>query len=177
MKKIEKVDWLIEGLRVLAADGFAKITIENLCSILKVTKGSFYHHFGNVDGYIDSLMQYWLEQNTLSFLEEAEKVRGVYQKRRVIYNMAMISSIKEQPIRAWGYSNEAVAAYVRKVDKIRLNYVVKLEEKRGLSKKEARHSAIIQYSVLLGIQQLSANVDEYRKIMSMIVKSNKYKSL
>lgn len=177
MKKIEKIDWFTEGLKILATDGFAKITIENLCSILKVTKGSFYHHFGNVDGYIESLMKYWLEENTLSFIEKAEKMQDVYEKRKVIYNMAMMSSIKEQPIRAWGYSNKTVAFYVRKADKIRLDYVVKLEEQRGLSKKKARHSAIIQYTVLLGVQQLSANIDEYKKMISIVVKSNKLESL
>ena len=57
MKKIEREDWFTTGLEILKKDGFLKITIDNLCDVLKVTKGSFYHHFKNVDGYIDALIK------------------------------------------------------------------------------------------------------------------------
>lgn len=181
MKKIEKKDWFTKGLKVLATEGFAKITIDNLCSILKVTKGSFYHHFGNVDGYIDSLMKYWLEENTLSFIEKSEKISDADKRVNILYEMAIMSSIKEeQAIRAWGYSNKIVSSYVQKVDEMRLNYVTQLEEKIGLNNKEARDSALILYSLLLGIQQLSANINEedYRVIFNMVIKlSNKNESI
>ena len=181
MKKIEKKDWFTKGLKVLATEGFAKITIDNLCSILKVTKGSFYHHFGNVDGYIDSLMKYWLEENTLSFIEKSEKISDADKRVNILYEMAIMSSIKEeQAIRAWGYSNKIVSSYVQKVDEMRLNYVTQLEEKIGLNNKEARDSALILYSLLLGIQQLSANINEedYRAIFNMVIKlSNKNESI
>lgn len=26
-------------------EGFARITIDNLCGLLQITKGAFYHHF------------------------------------------------------------------------------------------------------------------------------------
>jgi len=71
MKK-GKEDWCKEGMDILNTDGFSKITIENLCSKLKVTKGSFYHHFGNMEAYIEALMQYWLEKHTRQLIEEAE---------------------------------------------------------------------------------------------------------
>ena len=43
MKKIDKIAWFEEGLKVLKNEVFQIITIDNLCSLLQITKGSFYH--------------------------------------------------------------------------------------------------------------------------------------
>lgn len=45
MKKVDKNQWFIVGLDVLGKEGFARITIDNLCGLLQITKGAFYHHF------------------------------------------------------------------------------------------------------------------------------------
>lgn len=74
MNKVDKKQWFIVGLDILEKDGFAKITIDNLCTQLEITKGAFYHHFKNVDGYIDALMKYWLNQNTIQIIEDADKL-------------------------------------------------------------------------------------------------------
>lgn len=63
--------------------GVAKITIDNLCNLLEITKGAFYHHFKNIDGYIDALMAFWVKENTLAFIEEVEKIREF--KRKATY--------------------------------------------------------------------------------------------
>lgn len=44
MKKVDKKQWFVTGLTVLEKEGFAKITIDNLCGLLQITKGAFYHH-------------------------------------------------------------------------------------------------------------------------------------
>lgn len=51
----------------------SKITIDNLCT-LPNHKGAFYHHFKNIDGYVDALMKYWLEVNTFEFIREVDKL-------------------------------------------------------------------------------------------------------
>jgi len=74
MNKVDKKQWFIVGLDILEKDGFAKITIDNLCTQLEITKGAFYHHFKNVDGYIDALMKYWLNQNTI----QVSSINSIY---------------------------------------------------------------------------------------------------
>ena len=74
MKKVEKKQWFIIGLQIIENEGISKITIDNLCALLKITKGAFYHHFKNIDGYIDALMTFWVKENTLTFIENAEKL-------------------------------------------------------------------------------------------------------
>ncbi|MFK2136938.1 hypothetical protein ACIXJP_05150 [Bacteroides fragilis] len=44
MKKVEKKQWFVIGLQIIENNGVAKITIDNLCNLLEITKGAFYHH-------------------------------------------------------------------------------------------------------------------------------------
>lgn len=44
MKKVEKKQWFIMGLQIIENEGVSKITIDNLCNLLEITKGAFYHH-------------------------------------------------------------------------------------------------------------------------------------
>lgn len=161
MKKIEKTDWFKEGLRVLANEGYQRITIDNLCSLLKITKGSFYHHFKNIDGYIAALMKYWLEKNTVDFIKATEAITDMDEKHIQLNDLAASASHKsEQVIRAWSFSNETVKRYVQKVDDLRMEYLIDLNIQTGMKKKEARNYAIIKYGTLIGIQQLCPDISK-----------------
>ena len=65
MKKVDKKQWFVTGLTVLEKEGFAKITIDNLCGLLQITKGAFYHHFKYLQPiitqyFIDNKSEIWL---------------------------------------------------------------------------------------------------------------------
>ena len=51
MKRLNKEKWLQTGLDILNKTSYTDIKIEYLCKHLKVTKGSFYHHFKNINDY------------------------------------------------------------------------------------------------------------------------------
>lgn len=161
MDTITKNNWCEEGLKVLAKEGFQKITIDNLCIILKRTKGSFYHHFQNINGYIESLMEYWLEKNTIAFIKQTEQISNAEEKCFKLNKLASSASHKaEQSIRAWSFSNGIVKQYVQKVDDMRMDYLIMLNIQSGMEKKESKDYAIIEYSTLIGIQQLHPNISE-----------------
>ena len=42
MKKVEKKQWFVIGLQIIENNGVAKITIDNLCNLLEITKGAFW---------------------------------------------------------------------------------------------------------------------------------------
>jgi len=44
-------DWLQAGYIVLAEQGVRALKVERLCRLLGVTRGSFYWHFEDIDGY------------------------------------------------------------------------------------------------------------------------------
>lgn len=155
MKKIEREDWFKQGLVILGNEGFSKVTIDNLCSVMKVTKGSFYHHFSNVDGYIKSLMEYWLQTNTHDFIRESDEIDNIAERVHFLHLKSINAEYgSEQAIRAWGYSNPLVKEYVQKVDTIRLDYLTDLKIKLGEKPEPARRAAMFEMAVLVGLQQL-----------------------
>lgn len=159
MKKIEKTDWFTSGLAILETEGFLKITIENLCTMLNVTKGSFYHHFGNIDGYTESLMKYWADKNTKSLIEKSSKFESAEEKVDALNRMVLLRSHKsEQIIRGWSFSNPIVRKQVEEVDRIRISYTASLMEQCGQSGEAAKQTALLEYACLVGIQQLAPDM-------------------
>lgn len=175
MKKIEKTDWFDQGIKVLEKEGFQRITIDNLCNLLKITKGSFYHHFKNTDGYIEALLKYWKNKNTLEFINYIEEVSDVTEKYIILNDLAGSSSHKaEQVIRAWSFSNETVKQYVDQVDDMRMSYLTNLNIQKGMDRKVARNNAIFQYGTLIGIQQLFPDIskDDFNELYQINIQDN-----
>lgn len=165
MKKIEREDWFTTGLEILEKDGFLKITIDNLCDTLKVTKGSFYHHFKNVDAYIDTLMKYWADKNTRSLITQVDKVKTPYEKIEKLNRLVLRRSHKsEQVIRGWSFSNEIVRRYLTEVDNIRIEYTANLKNLCGEQAEVAKQLAILEYACLIGIQQLYPDMSENKQL-------------
>lgn len=161
MKKVDKKQWFIVGLDVLEKDGFARITIDNLCELLQITKGAFYHHFKNIDGYIDALMAYWLSQNTIQIIEDADKLPTAKERMEFIGNVVLNRSHKsEQVIRAWSFSNLIVNKYIQQVDGLRIDYSTKLRVQLGMSEEEAKNISVLEYAIFVGIQQLYPDINK-----------------
>lgn len=176
MKKIEREQWLTTGFDLMDKEGFSKITIDNLCGLLQITKGAFYHHFKNINGYTEALMEYWLKINTLDFIAQAEIQPNTEQKQQMLADLAAFATLRnESLIRAWSYSNPVVKNYVDKVDKIRLEYATKLNQELGLNPKLSADHAKIQYAFLIGILQIypTLSPDQLKELQDMMI--NKFK--
>lgn len=161
MKKVDKNQWFIVGLDVLEKEGFARITIDNLCGLLQITKGAFYHHFKNIDGYINALMKYWLSRNTIQIIEDADKLPSVKERMEFIGNAVINRSHKnEQVIRAWSFSNPIVKKYIQQVDDLRIDYSTKLRVLLGMSEEEAKNTSVLEYAIFVGMQQLYPDMNK-----------------
>ena len=173
MKKVDKKNWFEEGLKLLSSDGFQKVTIDNMCTILKVTKGSFYHHFKNIDSYIAALMEYWLEKNTIDFIKVTDTMTNIDEKHIQLNDLASsVSQKAEQVIRAWSFSNETVRQYVQQVDNIRMEYLIDLNMQKGMDAKEAQDYSILEYGALIGVQQLCPNIakEDFKHLYQLFYK-------
>lgn len=161
MEKLDKNSWLKEGIKILNAEGFSRITIDNLCERQKRSKGSFYFHFKNIDGYIETLMKYWLEKNTVDFIKITDTVGNMEEKFINLTDLASsVSQKTEQVIRAWSSSNDIVRMYMQQIDNMRMAYLIDLNTRIGMDKKEARNYALLEYGVMIGIQQLTPDISQ-----------------
>ena len=68
-----------------------------------------------------------------------------------------------------------VENYVAQADSIRLEYASKLNEATGLDAKQAMDLAIIQYSMLIGMQQVCSALpaEQFKELQDMVI--NKFK--
>src|SRR5262249_49905429 len=52
-------DWIQAALDIMASEGIGGVKIQRLCEHLGVTKGSFYWHFTDLDGFLDMVAEQW----------------------------------------------------------------------------------------------------------------------
>ena len=159
MKKIEKINWLEEGMKVLSIEGYPGIRIDKLCLRLNVTKGSFYHHFKNVENYIEVLMEYWEEENTANLIKIVSESRDYEDELERLNQISMNIDFKaEVAIRSWAFHNEEVKKRIEKVDHRRLEYLKTLYTKIGVENDLASNYARLEYATYIGMQQLFADL-------------------
>lgn len=164
---LSKKSWLGEGFALLAEFSQDKLTIQYLCDRLKVTRGSFYHHFSGIDNYLQELMEAWEEENTHMMVKEAN-MGGSAEESMELLAKAVSSKNQsiEAAIRSWSFYQPIVAKHLSKVDQLRLQYLKGLHMKMGRSDEEASLIADLDYGTLIGIQQLYPKIaDEKMKAL------------
>jgi AcrR family transcriptional regulator len=162
MSTLTRDDYLAVGLDLLAEGGVSAVTIAALCDRLRVTKGSFYHHFSSVPDFHRALLASW-EQSTYEKIEEARAVTDSHKRLSVLKELGVAAHHEaESAIRAWGRSSPAAAAVVRRVDAAREANLVESFREIGIPPTRARHLARIGLATLIGTQSLERPVDRKR---------------
>lgn len=154
MRKIRREDWFAAGVAVLEQEGFTAVTIAVLAERLEVTKGSFYHHFGNMEGYVAALMRHWLEERGLAFIRLAERLKFSGRGPLLAGLSAEVGRRAEQAVRAWSRSSFVVDLHLRQLDGLRLKYLESLHLDQGLEGAEALAAARREYALMVGLGQL-----------------------
>ena len=142
--------------RDLMAEGDPRaVTIDALCKRLGTTSGSFYHHFGSLDGFVEALAADW-SQRAIAAMDDAiagiDNLRGT---RRLVNEKILLQHHQlEAAFRAWGRTNEAMRRAVQRVDEVRFDasrtMVAALNPQ--LSAEEVDACAQISVLVLIGAQ-------------------------
>lgn len=55
--KQDKKNWIAAGYEIFALSGEAGLKIEQLAKRVGISKSSFYHHFADIDGFIEELLK------------------------------------------------------------------------------------------------------------------------
>jgi AcrR family transcriptional regulator len=162
MSSLSRDDYLAAGLDLLAEGGVGAVTIAALCDRLGVTKGSFYHHFGDVSAFHEALLASW-EGGTYHAIERARSVSDSHKRLSVLKELGVAAHHEaESAIRAWGRSYPPAATVVRRVDQAREASLVESFRAIGIPATRARHLARIGLATLIGTQALERPVDRKR---------------
>lgn len=121
-------DWIRVALRVLGEEGHTGITPARLAARLDVTRGSFYHHFGSVDAFIDAVVARWEADGIEPGFRDAAAA-GTDPLVQLSHMMRFVwtrSHYLELAMRAWALANPHVAMHLERIDRERLARLVAL---------------------------------------------------
>ncbi len=151
MPRRNQRDWLLAGLQMLASEGSGSITIEHLCTRLAVTKGSFYHHFADVNAFKTHLLRFAEEEGTLAIIEqvEAEATPRLKLERLLDVTLHDMASL-EVAFRAWALQDAEVRAVQQRIDTRRLAYLEALCGELVADPHRAQLLARLLYTLYIG---------------------------
>ncbi|MDG9667743.1 TetR/AcrR family transcriptional regulator [Hahella sp. CR1] len=154
-KQLSKTDWLEFALKQLVNKGPDSLKIMPLCEALKVTKGSFYHHFENRQDFNDALMSHWYERMTMEFIKQADAAGAPLERLKKLDQVIAAHNIEaEMHIRAWALKDVQIAEHLVKIDNQRQQYLKQCYLDLGAEDRLAGELAQIAYGLFLGLQQI-----------------------
>ena len=123
---VSKAEWLEMGLQALSERGAASLTIEGLAKSLGINKAGFYWHFKNRDDLLRQLLNYWTHELT-EVVTTNPDILAIEPKSRLIKTAEMILDYEltryDIAIRQWALQDAGAARAVRKVNRLRLNFI------------------------------------------------------
>ena len=155
--------WILAAFRALTQSGPQSLKAEPLARALKVSKGSFYWHFKNVDDLKQAMIAHWHQVATAEIIAE---IRRSEQAPRAALSRLLVLSVTprdapfggpatEAAIRDWARYEGFVQQAVETVDAQRVHFVAGLMRQYGLAAPEATQKARLLYAALIGLEALS----------------------
>ena len=134
-KRYGRDEWLRCAADIIASEGGAHISIDNLCAKLGVTKGSFYAHFADRKDFVGQFVQRWSQLSTQSVINEINKLRDEPAEARLLALMKYLRGLKtkrvEVALRAWATNDSVIAKGIRKTDEKRYDYIRQIFHQMG----------------------------------------------
>lgn len=72
MSKNSKLPWILTGYSLFSKEGAASLKIEVLARKVNINKSSFYHHFADLEIFIEQLLEYHIERAKIIAAKERE---------------------------------------------------------------------------------------------------------
>jgi AcrR family transcriptional regulator len=159
-------DWLQAGYTLLAEQGVRALKVESLCKQVGATRGSFYWHFEDMDGYRAALVESWntfLEQDRYSLTE----LDALPPRERLSAMMIALVSpqhwMLERAMREWARTDPVAAANVRAADRRLLRSVAKAYGDYGFDPADAKLRAELTFAAGVGLLHLAGSAAQAQR--------------
>ncbi len=151
MARKTKKDWYWACAQIVSQDGALALTIDRLCQAVGLTKGSFYHHFGGIDDFIEQYLLFFEQEGTLQIIETVEiEITPAAKMRKLIELVIADPPDLEAGTRAWALQDSRVQAVFERVDQQRFAYVTELWRPLVADEATAILRGRMLYTILIG---------------------------
>lgn len=144
-------DWLDLALVELKNHGYSALKAQPLAQKLNVTRGSFYHHFENLDDFHTAVISHWSERSSDQVIQTTQGYDDPLQALDELLQKTLQSGEKlERAVRSWSTVQAPVAKAVEQVDQKRIKVAEKLLIDGGVPKSAAIVRAKLLYWAAIG---------------------------
>lgn len=157
-RELSRDDWVEAAMATLVTGGVSAIRVEPLAAKLGVTKGSFYWHFKSRLALLEALLDYWEQECTAKLIEQIADIPGPAARLRSLAREVLVESWNgidnarsEMAMQAWAAQDQDVAERVRRIDRVRIDYLQTEMTELGLSESRANLLAKAVYQALVGL--------------------------
>ncbi len=144
---LTRSDWLEQGQTLLREAGIEGVSIRALTEALGVSKGSFYHHFRDLDDFLDALADFFSNEQLVAYFARAraEATGDPVSRITALSKIVMKNGGRKLmwAMRAWAKHNKAAAASVRKLDKLSMEFFEDVFLELGFEPKDAKLRAYL----------------------------------
>jgi AcrR family transcriptional regulator len=151
-EQLSAKDWLDQGLRTLAKQGFTALKAEPLAKAMGVSRGSFYWHFANIGAFQIAILEHWRDVAVERIIADIEALSPDQDALPALLNRAFGGKppLLESAMRSWAAHDPVARSVVQAVDQRRMGYIEKLLGAAGLPLEVARARTQILYWAFLG---------------------------
>ena len=149
--RLAREDWIAHGLRTLAKDGANALKVGPMATKLKVSRGSFYWHFRDIDDFRAQLLQSWRERSTDRVIRDLDTRQAEPDRLKKFMKPALAATAPlDRAVRSWAAEDPDVARVVASVDASRVAYLAKMLVTAGVDSRQAPGRAAFLYWAYLG---------------------------
>jgi AcrR family transcriptional regulator len=168
MARVSRESYLEAALEVLADCGAEGLTIARLCTLLGVTKGSFYHHFSGMPELVTAVLGFWEDARSNQLIALSASEPDPHARAELLTRIAAgLPHGAEAALRSWGRGNAEVRAVVQRVDQTREDHIYESMCLADMPAEQAKLLAKTAMAVLVGTQQRENPVD-VRSLQAML---------
>lgn len=144
-------DWIDLALRTLAHEGFEALKADVLARKLKVSRGSFYWHFADLEQFHARVIAYWKQTATEAVIADLEQHTSREARLAILLRRAFgHHNALEIRMRAWADSNEDAAQALDDIDRRRQQYIEQMLVDTGIPRPLAATRTQLLYWAYLG---------------------------
>lgn len=142
-------DWIKQGLKALAKNGFTALKADPLARAMGVSRGSFYWHFADLGAFHAAVLKRWREIAAEQIIADVEAAGDEPLKALLRRSFGARLDL-ERAVRSWAAFDAAAQSAVRAIDRRRIDYIETLLAMRRLEPAKAQARAQILYWTFLG---------------------------
>ncbi|UTW02268.1 TetR/AcrR family transcriptional regulator [Amphritea atlantica] len=173
-QKLSREEWINAATQVLATSGIDQVRVDKLAKQLKITRGSFYHHFTSRNDLLVSILDKWRLRATEAVIARIQSgSNDPVEQITTLMNLPITGKRSfegasvEISIRAWARRDKLARSAVEEVDKYRLSFINSIFTNLGHTSDRAEDLANLVYSYIVAMSLIHFdNKFEERREMS-----------